>query len=202
MNQPMKGIILAGGTGTRLLPLTSVTCKQLLPVYDRPMIFYPLNTLIKAGIRDILVIVSPEYSGQFLNLLGSMFQSFGIQMSFVVQKAPRGLTEAFVISSMAVLRRSSWGITSSKMISPRRSGASLRAGGSSLGVYRIRNVSVWWNSMNGSAWSRSRRNRPYPRAHTRFPGYIYSMGRRRRSPRRSNRRHAASMRLRTCTGIT
>ena len=97
MNQPMKGIILAGGTGTRLLPLTSVTCKQLLPVYDRPMIFYPLNTLIKAGIRDILVIVSPEYSGQFLNLLGSMFQSFGIQMSFVVQKAPRGLTEAFVL---------------------------------------------------------------------------------------------------------
>jgi len=93
----MKGIILAGGTGTRLLPLTSVTCKQLLPVYDRPMIFYPLNTLIKAGIRDILIIVSPEYSGQFLNLLGSMFQNFDIRISFVVQKAPRGLAEAFIL---------------------------------------------------------------------------------------------------------
>ncbi|MEI8103792.1 MAG: sugar phosphate nucleotidyltransferase [Candidatus Moraniibacteriota bacterium] len=94
----MKGIILAGGTGTRLLPLTSVTCKQLLPVYDRPMVFYPLNTLIKAGIKDILIIVSPEYSGQFLNLLGSMFQSFGIKISFMVQKAPRGLAEAFILA--------------------------------------------------------------------------------------------------------
>jgi glucose-1-phosphate thymidylyltransferase len=94
----MKGIILAGGTGTRLLPLTAVTCKQLLPVYDRPMIFYPLNTLIKAGIKDILIIVSPEYSGQFLNLLGSMFQNFDIHISFVVQKTPRGLAEAFILA--------------------------------------------------------------------------------------------------------
>ncbi|MHB8831198.1 MAG: sugar phosphate nucleotidyltransferase, partial [Patescibacteria group bacterium] len=70
----MKGIILAGGTGTRLLPLTAVLTKQLLPVYDRPMIFYPLNTLVKAGIKDILIIVAPDYSGSFLNLLGSMLR--------------------------------------------------------------------------------------------------------------------------------
>lgn len=93
----MKGIILAGGTGTRLLPLTAVISKQLLPVYDRPMIFYPLNTLIRAGIKDILIIVSPEYSGQFLNLLGSMFRRFGVQLSFVVQKTPRGLPDAFIL---------------------------------------------------------------------------------------------------------
>lgn len=93
----MKGIILAGGTGTRLLPLTATTSKQLLPVYDRQMIFYPLNTLIKGGIRDILVIVAPDHSGHFLNLLGSMFSKLGVNLSFVVQKSPRGLAEAFVL---------------------------------------------------------------------------------------------------------
>jgi glucose-1-phosphate thymidylyltransferase len=93
----MKGIILAGGTGTRLLPSTAVTSKQLLPVYDRPMIFYPLNTLITAGIRDILIIVAPEYSGHFLNLLGSLFRSHGIAISFVVQKKPRGLADAYIL---------------------------------------------------------------------------------------------------------
>lgn len=94
----MKGIILAGGTGTRLLPLTAITSKQLLPVYDRPMIFYPLNTLIKAGIKDILIIVSPEHSGNFLNLLGSMFRKFGVNLSFIVQKSPRGLAEAYILA--------------------------------------------------------------------------------------------------------
>lgn len=93
----MKGIILAGGTGTRLLPMTSVLTKQLLPVYDRPMIFYPLNTLVKAGIKDILMIVAPEYSGSFLNFLGSMFRPYGINLSFIVQKEPRGLPEAFIL---------------------------------------------------------------------------------------------------------
>jgi glucose-1-phosphate thymidylyltransferase len=93
----MKGIILAGGTATRLFPLTATTSKQLLPVYNRQMIFYPLNTLIKAGIKDILVIVAPEHSGQFLNLLGSLFKKYGIQLYFEVQKVPRGLPEAFIL---------------------------------------------------------------------------------------------------------
>lgn len=92
-----KGIILAGGTATRLFPLTATTSKQLLPVYDRQMIFYPLNTLIKAGICDILVIVAPDNSGQFLNLLGSIFKNHGVRLVFEVQKIARGLAEAFIL---------------------------------------------------------------------------------------------------------
>ncbi len=95
----MRGIILAGGTATRLFPLTATTSKQLLPVYDRQMIFYPLNTLIKAGIKDILVIIAPEHSGQFLNLLGSIFKNHGINLFFEVQKIPRGLADAFILGS-------------------------------------------------------------------------------------------------------
>jgi len=93
----MKGIILAGGTATRLFPLTATTSKQLLPVYNRQMIFYPLNTLIKAGIKEILIIVAPEHSGQFLNLLGSIFKNHGISIFFEVQKTPRGLADAFIV---------------------------------------------------------------------------------------------------------
>lgn len=93
----MKGIVLAGGTATRLFPMTATTSKQLLPVYDRQMIFYPLNTLIKAGIKNILIIVAPEHSGQFLNLLGSLFKKHGIHITFEVQSAPRGLAEALIL---------------------------------------------------------------------------------------------------------
>lgn len=93
----MKGIILAGGTATRLFPLTATTSKQLLPVYDRQMIFYPLNQLVKAGIEDIMIIVAPEHSGQFLNLLGSIFSKHKVRLEFKVQKVPRGLADAFVL---------------------------------------------------------------------------------------------------------
>ncbi|MBU0648052.1 NTP transferase domain-containing protein [Patescibacteria group bacterium] len=97
MNSEIKGIILAGGFATRLYPSTLVTSKQLLPVYDRPMIFYPLNTLIKAGIKDILIIVTPEHSGDFINLLGSLLENYGITLSFKVQSRPGGLPEAFIL---------------------------------------------------------------------------------------------------------
>lgn len=93
----MKGIVLAGGRATRLRPLTSITSKQLLPVYDKPMIFYPIETLIKAGIKDILIIIAPDYSGQFLNLLGDG-KEFRAKFSYAVQKEPRGLAEAFIIA--------------------------------------------------------------------------------------------------------
>lgn len=93
----MKGIVLAGGTATRLFPLTATTSKQLLPVYDRQMIFYPLNVLVKAGIKEILMIVAPEHSGQFLNLLGSIFEKHDIHLEFKVQKVPKGLADAFIL---------------------------------------------------------------------------------------------------------
>ena len=92
----MKGIILAGGSGTRLHPLTKVTSKQLLPVYDQPMIYYPLKTLLRAGIKDILIIVAPERSGDFLNLLGSG-KEFNAKFTYEIQDKPEGLAQAFVI---------------------------------------------------------------------------------------------------------
>lgn len=92
----MKGIILAGGKATRLRPLTKITSKQLLPIYNKPMIYYPLETLIKAGIEDILIIIAPDYAGHFLNLLGSG-KEFGARFSYEVQDEPRGLADAFKI---------------------------------------------------------------------------------------------------------
>ena len=92
----MKGIILAGGSGTRLSPLTKVTSKQLLPVYNKPLVFFPLDTLLRAGIKEILFIVAPAHAGSFMNLLGSG-KNFGAKFTYEIQDKPEGLAQAFII---------------------------------------------------------------------------------------------------------
>lgn len=144
----MKGVILAGGSGTRLRPLTTVVCKQLLPVYDKPMIFYPLSTLIHAGVTEVLVVTSPNEIGKFQDLLGDGSR-IGISIEYVAQEFPGGLPQGILLAEDFLQGEKFWFILGDNLFHGPNFGATLRnytesgRSGATVFAYRVVNASQY-----------------------------------------------------------
>ena len=172
----MKGIILAGGAGTRLYPLTMVTSKQLLPVYDKPMIYYPLSTLMLAGIQDILIISTPTDTPRFEALLGDGSQ-YGLHLQYKVQPSPDGLAQAFILGeefingepcAMVLGDNIFYGAGFSKRLK------SAAAALCSATMSPIPNASVWWHLTKTARQLPLKKSPHSPRATMRLPACIFT----------------------------
>ena len=177
----MKGIILAGGTGSRLYPVTTVVSKQLLPVFDKPMIYYPLSTLMFAGIREILIISTPQDRPLFQRLLGDGSE-FGLKFSYAAQEQPRGLADAFIVGREFVgSDRVALILGDNIFLWTRASGTADQARSRASGAPRSSAMSstrrsnmAWLNSMRMAARARSRRSRQQPKSNVAVTGlYFY-----------------------------